>query len=169
MSARIEYNLGVAFSELGDFGSSTKYLLSAINAYEELALRTEAARARWALGSVVLLSGNAKDAEPRLRASKKECERLRLYSDAALVTLHLIEALLMLDRPREVRTLATGLVTHFKQAGMLPAAVESAAFLKKAAASDSLTLEAIRYVRRFVEDLANDATLRFVAPSSSGL
>jgi tetratricopeptide (TPR) repeat protein len=166
LAGRIENNLANAYLELRDFGSATKHLLAAIQLYEGGNVRTEAARARWSLGCLALEGGNTAEAERRLRAASTEFDQLRMTSDAALVLLDLMEALLVLGRSDEVRDVGSQLVARFTAAGMRPAALTAAGYLREAAVAETLTPKAVRHVRDFLRKAESDRTLVFLAPLS---
>lgn len=163
-AARIENNTAWAYLEIGDAGSAKMHLLSALHQFEELGVTSEAVRARWTLGSVALTAGNAIEAERRFRAARGEFELLRLKTDAALVQLDLVEALLVQGRRSEVPALCADLLERFNAVGMHPAALTAAAFLREAAAAEMISVNQVRYVRAFIAQVTGNGSLAFIPP-----
>lgn len=166
LRARIENNLGSAYLACGEIGSASKHYIVALQLYESLGIRTEAARARWSIGAVALAAGNATEAIRRLAAAKLECENLGMLGDAALVALDLCEACVLAGEHVEVRWLASEALERAKEAGIVPAALTALSYLREAAAARMLTPQEVQYVKRFVRRLEAEPTLAFMAPQS---
>lgn len=162
--ARVESNLASTCLALGDLGNASKHHLVALQLYESLGAKTEAARVRWSIGTIALVSGNHREAARRLMAAKEECETLGMPGDAALIGLDLCEALVLLGHHDQVRPLAGEILERAKQAGMIPAALTAMAFLREAAESGRLNPSGIDHVKRFLRQLDAEPALQFVRP-----
>jgi hypothetical protein len=87
-----------------------------------------------------------------------------MVTDAALVGLDIMEALLAVGKPRRIVALAQHLFSVFTQAGMITGALAALAYLKEAAASGSLTTAGIQDVRAFLRKAERQPSLQFVPP-----
>jgi len=162
--ARITMNLGNTHLGRGEIGEATRHFLDVLRLYESLGIAVEATRARWRIAVVAMVSGNAADAVRRLRAVKTEFESLEILGDAALVGLDLTEGLLSVGDHAAARRVAADVLTCVKAAGMAPAALAAAAFLRDAAESGALTPRAIAHVRGFLRMLQAQPHLTFEGP-----
>lgn len=100
----------------------------------------------------------------RLRDVRDEFVSLGSVSDAALVTLDIMETYLLMEQPREVRRTAGNIVKLFKEAGMVTGALTAAGYLKQAAAMSSVTPGLIDYIRRYLRRVDVQPDLAFVPP-----
>jgi hypothetical protein len=164
MRARIENNLANAYLDLGEIGSASEHFIVALQLYESLGMEVGARRARWSIGVVALVSGNPAEAARRLTIAKQECETHGMSGDAALVTLDLAEAFLLLGRPEDARLLASQVFEHARASGMIPAALTAVAFLRETAKAGRLTPDVVRHVRGFLRRLDAAPFLIFEPP-----
>ncbi len=149
---------------LGNPGDAEPALARALTVFVTLGLNTEAARARWSLARALLISHRFAEAIPRLRAAKAECESLGLVNDAARVTLDLVLALLETNKSvGEVQALCRDLIRTFRGAGMPHESLTALRYLNEALRRGSITPAKVLYVGRFLEQLADQPTLRFEA------
>lgn len=162
--ARIENNLANAYLDLGEIGSASERYIVALQLYEALGLATEATRVRWSIGVVALVSGNATEAARRLTIARQECEALQMLGDAALVALDLAEACLVLGRREDAHRLASEVFEQARAAGMVPAALTAAAYLRETAKTGRLTANLVRHVRGFLRRLESTPLLAFEPP-----
>ena len=164
MKGRAAQNLGLVYTESGDTARATSYFTTALQIFEALQLSARAARARWGLGTVALAAGQFADAARRLAAVRFELLSFGMTSDAQLAALHLAEALVMLERWKEVHALCTELVTFFRNSDMITGALTAASFLKEAAKARTLTRKQIGHVRHYLETLERKPSLAFAPP-----
>lgn len=164
MKARAAKNLGIAYRDEGDLGSASKYLRVALQVYEGLEQTAMVAHTRWSIACLALAGGNAFDAVQRLRAVISELEAAGMTSGAARARLDLAEALVQLGRFDEVHAIASALVMYFRNAKMITGALTAAAYLKEAAMNRSLTVEGVRHVRKYLDDLERMPDLLFLPP-----
>lgn len=164
MRAGIESNLANAYLNLGEIGSASEHFIVALQLFESLGITTEAMQVRWSIGVVALVSGNAAEAARRLTIVKQQCEAHQMPGDAALVALDLAEACLLLGRREDARRLAFEVFEHARGAGMVPAALTAAAFLRETAKAGRLTTDVVRHVRGFLRRLEAAPLLMFEPP-----
>jgi tetratricopeptide (TPR) repeat protein len=162
--ARIENNLANAYLSLGDLGTASAHFIVALQLFESLSMATEATRARWKIGVVALVSGNTNEAARRLAVAKAECEAHQMLGDAALVTLDLAEAFLLIGNRDAAHRLALDVFEFARRAGMTPAALVAAAFLRENAKTGRLTTKIVRHVREFLRRLEAEPALIFEPP-----
>ena len=164
--ARGSQALGNCYLERRDLTNATQYLHQSMVAFRELGIRSEEIRCRWSLALAVQRDGRYRMAIPRLRDVRDEFSALGAASDAALVTLDIMETFLLLGQPREVRRTAGNVVKLLKDAGMVSGALTAADYLKQAAASKGVTLSLIEYVRRYFRRVESQPELAFVPPEA---
>lgn len=162
--ARLYGNVANSLLGRDDRATASSYFAQALSLYEALGLETEKIRTRWSLGRLQLQGGEWNAAVERLRQSKQEFETLGLTSDAALVTLDLVEALLARGEKREVSQLCSGLVKSFTGVGMTGNALTALAFLQEAVSIGSATPVLIRHVREYLERMPLAAEQPFLPP-----
>ena len=109
--------------------------------------------------------GRPRRAVPRLRAVHDEFVALGAATDAALVTLDLMETFLELSDARNVQRAAGDVVRLFKEHGMLTGALTAADYLKRAAAMRAVTPGIIDYVRKYLRRVEVEPDFSFVAPA----
>ena len=86
-----------------------------------------------------LQDGKFPEAIRRFRDVESEFETRGLVTDAALVGLHMADAFLALGQYRQIAELASRLFRVFMDAGMLTGALTALAYIKDAAANETLT------------------------------
>jgi tetratricopeptide (TPR) repeat protein len=164
--ARGSQALGNCYLERHDFANATQYLHRSMVAFRDLGLVSEEIRCRWGLALVVQRAGRYRTAIPRLQDVRDEFIALGGVSDAALVTLDIMETFLFLGKPRELRPIAGDIVKLFKDAGMVTGAVTAADYLKQAAAMSNITPSLIDYIRKYFLRVDVEPDLAFVPPGS---
>jgi len=94
---------------------------------------------------------------------------LRVSTDAALVTLDLMETYLAMRKWREVRTAAGNVIELFRQNGMLTGALTAANWLRHAARMKSVTPSSLSYLRTYFKRVDLQPDFAFVPPDSTQL
>jgi tetratricopeptide (TPR) repeat protein len=150
---RVVYNLGLAYSEIGDTAKSVEHVTLAIAEFELLGMVTEAARARWSLARTLVSAGKFKPAVGLLDRAWKDFESLEMESDAALVALELAETLLVVGDAGRVPQICRTLLDRFTRAGMTSRAITALAYLREVVALGKAQPPVIRQVREFLRDL----------------
>jgi tetratricopeptide (TPR) repeat protein len=145
--ARVLHGLGNICTDTGDVGHASVHPMNALQLYTSLGISTEITRARWSLAVLTLVSGNAADACLRLAVARDECVALDMLTDAALVTLDLIEANVVLGRRSDIRRLCAEAVECVKGAGMAPAAARGVVHLRECADRGTLTQVDVRQLK----------------------
>jgi tetratricopeptide (TPR) repeat protein len=167
--AHVYGNIANCQLRLHDLESAEVYFGRALSLYEALGIEIERVRTRWNIGSLRIAGGNISDGMARLRDVRGEFERLGMRSDAALVTLDLVEALLAqgtIDGAREAAELSTALVASFSAVGMTGSALTALAFLREAFEAGRATPMLVRHVRDFLESRPDHRDVKFVPPPS---
>ena len=147
--ARSSQVLGSTLVETGSLNEAANLLHTAVMTFRDLGITIEEVRSRWGLARLVQKSGQPDVAVPRLRSVRDEFAKLGARTDAALVTLDMMEAFLSLRKPREVRRAAGNVVTIFKDADMLTGAIAAANWLRQAAAMRAVTPSILDAIRRY--------------------
>lgn len=158
--------LGNCYLERRELSSATLYLHRGMMTFRDLGIRSEEVRCRWGLALVVQRDGRYRLAVPRLRDVRDDFVSLGAVSDAALVTLDIMETFLLLGKPREVRRTAGNVVTLLKDAAMISGALTAADYLKQAASMRTVTPSLIDYIRRYLRRVAVQQDLLFIPPPS---
>jgi hypothetical protein len=148
----------------GNLGEASMLFHTALVIFREIGPEPDRVATEWGIARVVLHSGQLSEAIRRLRAVAAEFERRSMVTDAALVGLDIAEALLALDRPKEIVALAKHLFSIFTEAGMLTGALSAIAYLKHAAAANQLTPNAVKEIRSFMRRAARQPALQFAPP-----
>lgn len=146
-------NAAVAYTDLRQFDRATRYYSRAIVLYDEFKRTTEAARARWALASLLVSSGDFNRGIAALAAAREELAYLGLTNDAALATLEWAEARLAAEVPEGVADACRAIVVTFDSEGMERSARVALAYLHEALSKGTATPSVVRHVREYLRDL----------------
>jgi len=148
----------------GNLNEASMHLNNALALLRAVGPVIERIRAEWAIARIILQSGMLKDAIHKLDDVIVEFERLGVFHDAALASLHKAEALLALGEMKSIVPLATRLFRVFADAGMLTGALTAIAYVKEAAANGELTAGDLEHVRMFLQRAERQPDLLFVPP-----
>jgi tetratricopeptide (TPR) repeat protein len=151
--ARALQNAAASYAEIRQYAQARRYDIEALAIYDELGLETEKVRTGWTLGSIAVAAGDLDEGIRQLDRARGEFEALGLTNDAALARLEMGEALLLADRPEELRELLRDVVMHFTSEGMMRNARIAIAHLHEALAANRVTPELVRQVRVYLERL----------------
>src|SRR5439155_652571 len=116
-------------------GEASIHLHKALALFREIGPASERVSAEWGIAETLLLAGKASEAIRRLRDVAAEFEARGMVTDAALVGLDIVDALLTLRQEGQIANLAARLFRVFTDAGMLTGALTAIAYIKEAAAS----------------------------------
>lgn len=163
--AREALALGNCALELREFANATEYLHNGVRNFRELGNAHEVLLCEWALALVVQRHGEPRRAVSRLGQIRDQFLSLGSSTDAALVTLDLMETFLLLGKPRDIQRAARNIQAIFKNAGMLTGAVTAADYLKRAAAMREVTPSLIEYLRKYLRRVELQPDFAFVPPS----
>src|SRR6185436_1562813 len=165
--ARLFANAANCELRLGAFDSAESYLSRALSLYEALGLETGKIRTRWNIGSLRIAAGDVEEGLMRLREARREFEQIGAHTDAALVTLEIVEALLSTGErraAREAAELCSGLAESFAAVGMTGNALTALAFLRQAFETGQVTPDLVRHIRRYIETRPDQEGHPFVPP-----
>ena len=165
--ARLFANIANCEVELGQFESAAESFERAFSLYEALGLESGKIRTRWNIGSLKIASGKMDEGLARLRDARREFETIGAHTDAALVTLDIVEALLARGERRdraEASRLCSGLVESFAAVGMTGNALTALAFLRQTFESGQATPDLVRHVRQYIETRPDPDGRPFVPP-----
>lgn len=165
--ARLFANVANCELRLGEFVSAESYLSRALSLYEALGLETGKIRTRWNIGSLRIAAGDVEEGLLRLREARREFEQIGAHTDAALVTLDIVEALLSTGEKRaahEAAQLCSGLAESFAAVGMTGNALTALAFLRQAFESGQATPDLVRHIRQYIETRPDQEGSPFIPP-----
>lgn len=157
--------LGNCALERADLTSAARFLHASLMHFGSLGVTIGQIRSRWGLALVVRRGGRPRSAVPRLVSARDEFLAIGAATDAALVTLDLMETFMDLGKAREVQRAAGNVVTLLKEHGMLTGAITAADYLEEAAAMRKLTPGVIDYVRRYLRRVDFEPDFAFAPPS----
>ena len=157
--------LGNCYLERSDLTNATQYLHEGMLCFRRAGVLVGEIHCRWALALVVQRERRYRIALSKLRDVREELLALGATSDAALVTLDIMETFLALGKPREVRRTAGNIVKLLKDAGMVTGALTAADYLQQAAAMQTITVSLIDYVRRYFRRVQIEPDFAFLPPA----
>ena len=164
--ARAAQALGNCSIERRALDEATRLLHTSMILFRELAMTVEEIRCRWKIALIVQRSGHYERAIERFRAARDEFIALGGTTDAALVSLDLMETFVLLRKPREVRRAAGNIVEIFTGAGMLTGALAAASFLRQAASIGAVTPTLLDYLRGYLRRVEFQPDFAFVPPTA---
>ena len=138
--------------------------LKALVIFREIGPEHERLTTEWGLCRVVLQGGDRNEAIRRLRTVAAEFEKRSMITDAALVRLDIVEALLALGEKKQIADTAARLFRVFKDAGMMTGALTAIAYMKETAAAGRLTPMGVEAVRTYLRQLSRQPELVFYPP-----
>lgn len=165
--ARLFANVANCEVRLGELDSAERYFARALSLYEAVGLETGKIRTRWNLGSLRIAAGDIEEGLVRLREARREFEQIGAHTDAALVTLEIVEALLATGERRDALAaadLCAGLADSFAAVGMTGNALTAVAFLRLAFTTGQATPELVRHIRRYIETRPDQEGRPFIPP-----
>lgn len=162
--ARLFANIANCDVRLGDFDSAEGYFARALSLYEAVGLETGKIRTRWNIGSLRIAAGDVEEGLLRLREARREFDRIGAHTDAALVTLEIVEALLSTGDTREAADLCSGLAESFAAVGMTGNALTALAFLRQTFETGQATPDLVRHIRAYIGTRPDQEGQPFVPP-----
>lgn len=162
--ARGAYAIGNCEVDRRNLSEASMHFHKALVIFREIGPGPLRVMTEWGIARVVLQSGKLSEAIRRLRDVAAELEKWSMVTDAALVGLDIAEALLALDRPKQIVELAQHLFSVFTKAGMLTGALSAIAYLKEAAAGKRLTTTDVEAIRSFLRRAEHQPSLHFAPP-----
>jgi tetratricopeptide (TPR) repeat protein len=150
----------------GNLGEASMHFHKALTLFREIGSASELIRTEWGIANLLLQGGKQSEAIRRLRDAAAEFETLGMITDAALVRLDLVDAVLALGQTGQIVEIATRLFRVFTDAGMITGALTALAYLKEAASAGTLTPDDVQSVRSFLRRAERQPALLFVPPPS---
>lgn len=137
---------------------------AARSAFHHLGLSAEVTRTDWGIGLVLTVDQRYADALELLRRVRDQFSQSGLITDAALVTLDVMDDLHCLDRIDEIASEASAIITTFTEAGMVTSALTAFAYLQEASTVRTVTPQQIDHVRQFLYRAEREPLLLFALP-----
>jgi tetratricopeptide (TPR) repeat protein len=162
--ARGSYCGALCELELGNLGEAGLLFQSALVILREIGPTEDRISTEWGLARVVLFGGDPSVAVRRLRDVIAAFEEIGRVMNAALATVDLAEALLVLERRPEIVKVAAHAFRVLKKAGHLTGALTALAYLKEAAVKRQLTPETLKVVRKYLRRVDREPDLLFAPP-----
>lgn len=162
--ARLLSNIAYAWTHLGRVETALTHYLLAADLFEMHGNRSEAARIRWNVASLLLRNGRLADAEKRLVEVRRELEELSMIGPAGIAALDLAEIRIVQQRFDEVLELCAVATRHLKSAGIsyTEAALRAVAYVQEAVELGRATPQLVRHVREYVRRLPSEPELLFL-------
>lgn len=159
--ARALHNAANSYAGAGQIEIATEYYTRALALWDQLGSDAEQARTRWALAAIDVARGQWELGYEGLEHARRELAALGLATDEALVRLEMAEALILLDRSREVPDLLAGIAVQFASEGMMRNAKLALAWLAEGNRRTP-TREELRHVRDYLARLPTRPSERFL-------
>lgn len=158
--------LGNCCIERRELDEATQLLHTSMRLFRDLGHKIAEIRCRWGIALVVQRSGQSRRAAERFETVRNDFLQMGDVTDAALVTLDLMETYLTLRKPRDVQSAAGDVVRIFANAGMFTGAYAAANHLKQAAAMQDVTPGLLEYLRRYLRRVEAQPDFAFVPPAA---
>jgi tetratricopeptide (TPR) repeat protein len=165
--ARGSCALGNCELDRGDPGAASMHFHKALALFREVGPATDRVNTEWGIARVLLHVGKRSEAIRRLREVGAEYEKRGMVTDAALAGLDIADALLATGDMKEIVVLASRVFHVFMDAGMFTGALTAIAYIKEAAATETLTAAALDSVRTFLRRAERQPDLVFAPPPHS--
>lgn len=155
------HNLGCAQAELGDTSDAVSSLHDALAIFLDLELTGETARTRCVLASILIRTGGLDRAHDLLSAARQTFAELGMVEEVGLAGLSLTDVLLAQGRTQEAQALVSDVVAEFRAANLNERALVALSYLQEMLPGPR-GRDAVRHVRRFIEEL-NQTPLQLFA------
>ncbi|HYC88574.1 MAG TPA: hypothetical protein VEO54_05135 [Thermoanaerobaculia bacterium] len=165
--AKGAYTLAHCELDCGKLGEAAVLFTKALTILREIGPVADRVSAESGLARVVLHGGNPTEAIRRLREVIAAFEQMGMVSDAAMASLDMADAFLVLKRPEQIEKIAAHAFRVLKKAGVLTGALTALAYLKEAAASRRVSPAVIDGVRRFLRRAEREPELLFIPQSDT--
>jgi tetratricopeptide (TPR) repeat protein len=160
------HNAALCYRELGDFDSSIKYTVKAIDALDRQQMVSIRVKSRWNLARVFAAQQRHVEAVQIFSSIQEEFSELGMAIDVALVAVDTAESLLALNRIAEIPAACKVAMDYFRAAnlGYTEGALKALATLREAADRSTLTAADFRDFRAYLERLPRDPKMLFASP-----
>jgi tetratricopeptide (TPR) repeat protein len=161
LEGRTALNLAAARLDTGDIDGARTLFADAAQIFERLGAPLPAVRARLGIGRAELAAKRLDPATLILRTAIADLRRLSADNEASAATLDLAEALWMLGKNREVRSILASLVMFFRSSSTGDGADKAVLYLAERARAKLLTKPDIQHARSYIAELQRRPDLVF--------
>lgn len=164
--SRVIGNVALCQMELNQVSEALANYQVAATIDEELGNVSEAARGRYHVASLLATKGHHAEAKNRLRAVRRDFQRLGMLHLAVSAGLDLAEILLAENAYAEAEQLCAEAVQQFQKTGLATTTqgLTALTYLREAAGRRKATPQTARDVRKYIERLTAEPELLFVPP-----
>jgi tetratricopeptide (TPR) repeat protein len=154
--ARLHNNLGHCAVSAGDYASANVHFSESIARFTDLGLRAEVPRTNLGAAQVLIGKHQIDAGLVRLEDARGSFVALKLFGEAGLCALRIIEVLIDRGDIARARALTAAVIDEFAAAGVDMRAVQAIERLQSTIDADGATAEAVRTVHEFVRPFAVD-------------
>jgi len=149
LRAGLQQNIALCYRELQQFEVAERYFVSCLSEFEALRMPINATKTRWHFGRVLIAQAKYAAAIEVLLKVREELASAEMSHDAAIVTVDVAHAMLLLRRSSEVAELCRQAIAFFttSQLSASEAALSALSLLKEAAATGVLSEETLHVAR----------------------
>jgi tetratricopeptide (TPR) repeat protein len=163
-TGRASYAIGNCEVDRRNLGEASLQFHKALVIFREIGPDHVRLATEWGLCRVVLHGGDRSEAIRRLRIVAGEFEKRSMITDAALVRLDIVDALLAAGATKQIVEIAARLFRVFRDAGMMTGALTAIAYMKEAATAGKLTATGVDAVRTYLRRSSRQPELLFQPP-----
>jgi len=154
--ARLHNNLGHCAVYAGDYASANVHFSESIARFTDLGLRAEVPRTNLGAAQVLIGKHQIDAGLVRLEDARRSFVALKMFGEAGLCALRIIEVLIDRGDTVRARALTSAVIDEFTAAGVDIRAVQAIEQLQSTIDVDGATAEAVRTVHEFVRPFAVD-------------
>jgi len=154
--ARLHNNLGHCAVYAGDYASANVHFSESIARFTDLGLRAEVPRTNLGAAQVLIGKHQIDAGLMRLEDARRSFVALKMFGEAGLCALRIIEVLIDRGDTGRARSLTSAVIDEFTAAGVDLRAVQAIERLQSTIDVDGATAEAVRTVHEFVRPFAVD-------------
>src|SRR3954447_5899854 len=154
--ARLHNNLGYCCVSLDDYTNANIRFSEAIARFTDLGLRAEVPRTNLGAAEVLLGKQQVDAGLVRLEDARRSFIALKMFGEAGLCALRMIEVQIDRGDVAQARTLTTIIINEFAAAGVDARAVQAVEDLQLQIDADGATGETVRTVQKSVQRFAID-------------
>jgi len=118
-----------------------------------LGLASNRIRVRWAIAKMLMAEGKLTEARGTLVAVEREYREMKMFGEAGLAGLDLVETLVLLGETAGARAICRGLVDYFAGARLPQQASQALWYLRELGDAPSITPPDVRRVRQSFREL----------------
>jgi len=154
--ARLHNNLGHCAVSAGDYAAANVHFSESIARFTDLGLRAEVPRTNLGAAQVLIGKHQIDAGLVRLEEARGSFVALKMFGEAGLCALRIIEVLIDRGDTARARALTGAVIDEFAAAGVDLRAVQAIELLQSTIDADGATAEAVRTVHEFVRPFAVD-------------